>query len=103
MRTNPETEAADWTVLDETGITDIARKAAHSVAAEYRHIAETDDLHQDALILLTTHAARVRSYLTSGNPGYTFVWLRHCPADPPAPKHAARTGTCPSTSWELHE
>ena len=65
----------DWTVLDIDGVTDVARSAAAKVAAQYTHIAEYDDLYQDALIALATQPDTVRSYVNDPNQGLGL--LRH--------------------------
>jgi hypothetical protein len=69
------TTLADWTVLDIPGVRDIATKAANSVATEYANVVDFDDQHQDALILLATHAELIRGHRDSGNLGLVYRWL----------------------------
>ncbi|MEU7905911.1 hypothetical protein [Actinoplanes sp. NPDC049118] len=84
---------ADWTVLELIGIRDIAVRAAHSVASEYRGITDVEDLYQDALILCASNAELIRGHYDSDNRGLVFTWLRHRLVDAVRPEAYRRNRT----------
>lgn len=48
--------AADWSVLDIEGVTDVIGQAARQVHRQYERFTERDDLYQEAMILVATKA-----------------------------------------------
>jgi hypothetical protein len=69
LTTGEKLATVDWTVLDLPGVAGIAHSAAAKVARQYPTTTEYDDLHQEARILLATHADTARAYLADPENG----------------------------------
>lgn len=57
--------SADWSILDEEGVVEIAESAARKVARKYQ-AADVEDLLQQAYIILATKTAEMRAALEGG-------------------------------------
>jgi DNA-directed RNA polymerase specialized sigma24 family protein len=69
--------AADWTVLTPDVMAK-ARLVANSVASSTnaQSLMDGDDLYQEALLLCATNASVIRDYITQGELGHLYTWLR---------------------------
>lgn len=59
-------EVVDWAVLDIPGVGRAAHGAAVKVSEDRPHVAEYDDMKQEALLYAATHPDEVRGYLRDG-------------------------------------
>ncbi len=80
---------ADWTILEIDGIEETVRKAARKVAGQYDAV-EFEDMVQEGLIRLATHAPEVRRVVTDGGLGGVHHWV-WCDLTNIADRHARRT------------
>jgi DNA-directed RNA polymerase specialized sigma24 family protein len=66
---------ADWTVLQDPHVENVAQAVARGIARDYGLTLEYEDAYQEALLILALRAPQVRQLVAAG-PGLLHRWLR---------------------------
>ncbi|WNV90341.1 hypothetical protein [Umezawaea sp. Da 62-37] len=70
------TDRTDWRVVQLPPVREAIGIAAASVVRDFGHVAELDDLKQDAAIVIATHPDKVLAYLADEeHPNYLIRWI----------------------------
>lgn len=64
----------DWSVLDDNRVRKVAENAAKAVSRRYAGITETDDLYQEALLLLAQSPKTIHEYGADLGRLYRWLW-----------------------------
>jgi hypothetical protein len=68
--------AYDFTIIEIPAVDKAARDAARNVAAKYETVyLDSDDLYQEAVMLLAAGSERVRIHLANEAPGFIYKEL----------------------------